>query len=158
VAEETEVRIDVPRRGFSEMWGKLGVNVLQSIAMDTVGGGEGFRRIIRVKEKSGGETKEHAVRLFRVCIARIGKELHVRSPRVGRSKGHGGIKTLTGKTSCDGKSARAIMVGALKNEASSGFNKFGSVGEVVIVGMWFHFAVVVESGHVVVSVGLVGGG
>jgi len=42
VAEETEVRIDVPRRGFSEMWGKLGVNVLQSIAMDTVGGGEGF--------------------------------------------------------------------------------------------------------------------
>jgi len=64
---------------------------------------------------------------------------------------------LTGETSCDGKSARAIMVGTLKNEASSGFNKFGSVGEIVIVGMWFHFAVVVESGHVVVSVGLVGG-
>jgi len=82
VAEDMEVSVDVPRRGFSKMWGKLGVNVLQGIAMDTESSGKGFRWIVQVKEKSRGETKEHAVRLFRVCIARIGKELHVRSKRV----------------------------------------------------------------------------
>lgn len=63
---------------------------------------------------------------------------------------------MTGKTSCDGESARAIVMGALENEASRRFNKFGSVGEVVIVSVWFHFTVVVESGNVVVGVGLVG--
>lgn len=64
---------------------------------------------------------------------------------------------MTGKASCDGKSARSIMVGALENEASGRFNELRSIGEVVIVGMWFHFAIVVESGNIVVGVGFVGG-
>lgn len=82
MAEYTEVSVDVPCRGCSKMWGELVVDMLQGISMDPVSGSEGFRWIVRVKEKSRGETKEHAVRLFRVCITGIGKEMHVRSPRV----------------------------------------------------------------------------
>jgi len=57
VAEDTEVSVDVPRGGRSEMWSKLVVDVLQGIAMDPISGGKGFRWIVRVKEKSRGETK-----------------------------------------------------------------------------------------------------
>jgi len=57
VAEDTEVSVDVPRGGRSEMWSKLVVDVLQGIAMDPVSGGKGFRWIVWVKEKSRGETK-----------------------------------------------------------------------------------------------------
>lgn len=82
MAEDTEVSVYVPCGGCSKMWGKLVVDMLQGISMDPVSGSKGFRWIVRVKEKSRGKTKEHAVRLFRVCIAGIGKELYVRSPRV----------------------------------------------------------------------------
>lgn len=57
MAEETKISVDVPRGGRSEMWSKLVVDVLQGIAMDPVSGGKGFRWIVRVKEKSRGETK-----------------------------------------------------------------------------------------------------
>lgn len=64
---------------------------------------------------------------------------------------------MTGKASCDRKIARAIMVGALENEASGRFDEIKSVGKVIVVGMWFHFAMVVKSGDVVAGVGLEGG-
>lgn len=67
----------------------------------------------RDQEGEKGEAKEHAARFLRIGIARIGEELHVGSPRMRRSEGHRGIKTLAGETGGDREIARAIMVASL---------------------------------------------